>query len=113
MRNVNVRSSSWAARPVWPCAERHSDRREFLMRILMCPPDHYNVEYEINAWMRITHVPDQRLARKQWEALYTLLSVRIGLDVELIAAHAGLPDMVFTANAGVVDGKRFIPARFR
>src|SRR5580700_8168515 len=83
------------------------------MRILMCPPDHFNVEYEINAWMRITHVPDQRLARKQWEALYTLLSVRIGLDVELIAAHAGLPDMVFTANAGVVDGKRFIPSRFR
>lgn len=83
------------------------------MRILMCPPDHYNVEYEINAWMRITRVPDQKLARKQWEALYSLLSVRIGIDVELIAAHAGLPDMVFTANAGVVDGRRFIPSRFR
>jgi N-dimethylarginine dimethylaminohydrolase len=79
----------------------------------MCPPDHYNVEYEINAWMRVTRVPDGVLARKQWEALYSLLSVRIGVDVELIAAHAGVPDMVFTANAGLVDGNRFIPARFR
>jgi len=83
------------------------------MRILMCPPDHYNVEYEINAWMRITRTPDQNLAKKQWDALYTLLSVRLGVDVELISGHAGLPDMVFTANAGIVDGGRFIPSRFR
>ena len=26
---------------------------------------------------------------------------------------AGLPDLVFTANAGVVDGDAFVPSRFR
>lgn len=79
----------------------------------MCPPNHFNVEYEINPWMKIARAPDRALARRQWEDLYTLLNVRIGADVELIAAHAGLPDMVFTANAGIVDGCRYLPSRFR
>ncbi|MGO8673844.1 MAG: dimethylarginine dimethylaminohydrolase family protein [Capsulimonadaceae bacterium] len=69
--------------------------------------------YEINPWMHVSSAPDSRLARKQWEDLYTLLSIRMDVDVELIAPHAGLPDMVFTANAGVVDSGRFVPGRLR
>jgi N-dimethylarginine dimethylaminohydrolase len=83
------------------------------MRVLMCPPDHYDVAYEINPWMHVAQSPNRGLAKRQWEALYTLLGVRVALDVELIAPHAGLPDMVFTANAGLADGKRYLPSRFR
>jgi N-dimethylarginine dimethylaminohydrolase len=79
----------------------------------MCPPDHYDVAYEINPWMQVVVAPSRDLAKRQWEALYTLLSVRVALDVELIGAHAGLPDMVFTANAGLVEGNRYLPSRFR
>ncbi|MEA2195398.1 MAG: ornithine--oxo-acid transaminase, partial [Solirubrobacteraceae bacterium] len=36
-----------------------------------------------------------------------------GAGVELIDALPGLPDLVFTANLGLVDGETFIPARMR
>jgi N-dimethylarginine dimethylaminohydrolase len=34
-------------------------------------------------------------------------------EVELLAPQRGLPDLVFTANAGLVYGDRFVPSRFR
>jgi len=34
-------------------------------------------------------------------------------EVELLAPQRGLPDLVFTANAGLVYGNRFVPSRFR
>ena len=30
-----------------------------------------------------------------------------------LAPHPGVPDMVFTANAGLVNGTQFVPSRFR
>jgi len=67
----------------------------------MCPPHHYGVEYVINPWMEgnIGKV-DRTLATKQWEDLYNAVSEHA--TVELIEPHRSMPDMVFTANAGVV-----------
>jgi N-dimethylarginine dimethylaminohydrolase len=39
------------------------------MRLLMCPPDFFDVTYEINAWMRIVNKPSPEAARVQWQAL--------------------------------------------
>jgi len=36
-----------------------------------------------------------------------------GASVELLEPHRGVPDMVFTANAGLVNGAQFVPSRFR
>ncbi|HRJ12629.1 MAG TPA: arginine deiminase-related protein, partial [Alphaproteobacteria bacterium] len=36
-----------------------------------------------------------------------------GAEISLIEPKPGLPDFVFTANAGIVRNRRFIPARFR
>jgi N-dimethylarginine dimethylaminohydrolase len=83
------------------------------MRLLMCAPDHFDVVYEINAWMRVTRAPDQALAREQWRALHRILTEDVGADVSLIPQVASLPDMVFTANAGIVQGQDFVPARLR
>ena len=47
------------------------------------------------------------------EALYTILREEIGADVSLVAPQPGLPDMVFTANAGLTHGEWFVPSRFR
>jgi N-dimethylarginine dimethylaminohydrolase len=81
-------------------------------RYLMCPPDAFGVVYEINPWMR-TDVPvDQDLAHRQWQALVETLR-RAGAEVATLSPVQGLPDMVFTANAGLVDGQRFVPSRFR
>jgi N-dimethylarginine dimethylaminohydrolase len=79
----------------------------------MCPPDYYGIEYEINPWMDIRHQADSRLAKEQWGKLYNLLRNKLSVKVELIKPVQGLPDMVFTANAGLIYGKEFILASFR
>ena len=67
----------------------------------MCPPTHYSVSYSINPWMDLTNDVDWRLARQQWQDLHHLI-IRLGGYVELIDPQPGLPDMVFTANAGFI-----------
>lgn len=69
--------------------------------ILMCPPDFYGIEYEINPWMSRAVPSDRVLAESQWRGLRELL-VSLGADVRLMGAVRGLPDLVFTANAGLV-----------
>ncbi len=81
-------------------------------RYLMCPPDNFGVVYEINPWMHTEVGPDPDLARAQFDNLVATLTAS-GAEVEMLPSETGLPDMVFTANAGVVSGGAFVPARFR
>ncbi len=81
-------------------------------RLLMCPPDHYGIEYEINPWMNRAIGSDPADSRRQWQALSDTL-VGLGVVVERMEPVAGLPDLVFTANAGLVFGDRFLSSRFR
>src|SRR5260370_24221369 len=83
-----------------------------MQKLLLCPPEHYGIEYEINPWMDRAHNALPTLARSQWAALqHTLQS--LGCEVELISPREKLPDMVFTANAGLVVGRKFIRSNFR
>ncbi|MBI2846718.1 MAG: amidinotransferase, partial [Chloroflexi bacterium] len=79
----------------------------------MCPPDYFGVEYEINPWMDRRRQVDKDKASRQWDALYKVLSQDIGAGVELATPNLGLPDLVFTANAGLVVGQTAIASRFR
>jgi N-dimethylarginine dimethylaminohydrolase len=81
-------------------------------RYLMCRPDFYDVVYEINPWMHRTVTADSERAASQWEDLANTLRAA-GAEIELQSPVDGLPDLVFTANAGVVNGRQFVPARFR
>ena len=81
-------------------------------RYLMCPPEFFEVAYEINPWMSTTVRADPERACAQWESLLATLR-SAGASIELQPPVAGLPDLVFTANAGVVSGTHFVPARFR
>src|SRR5947209_5817548 len=83
-----------------------------MRKLLLCPPDFYGIEYEINPWMDRTHNALPELARTQWSRLRDTLQA-LGCEIELIAPQPKLPDMVFTANAGLVAGKRFIRSNFR
>ncbi|MCW3059770.1 MAG: N-Dimethylarginine dimethylaminohydrolase [Capsulimonas sp.] len=83
------------------------------MHLLMCPPAYFDVAYEINPWMHLDNVPNVDKAKRQWDALYAIITDRIGARVSLIDPQPGLPDMVFTANAGLVEGCVYIPSRFR
>jgi len=80
--------------------------------LLLCPPDYYGIEYEINPWMDRTRNADTELARAQWRGLLEKLQ-SLGCEVELVAPRKKLPDMVFTANAGLLVGKKFIRSNFR
>lgn len=81
-------------------------------KLLLCPPDHYGIEYEINPWMDRSRKTDPPLAQAQWRGLRDQLRA-LGCQLELIPAQPGLPDMVFTANAGLVIGRKFISSNFR
>jgi N-dimethylarginine dimethylaminohydrolase len=78
----------------------------------MCAPTYFSIEYEINPWMSRMRGADPKLAEAQWTHLCDVLG-RCGAEVELLEPRAGLPDLVFTANAGLVAGGRVILSRFR
>lgn len=79
--------------------------------VLMCRPDHFGIEYEINPWMHVAVEVDHALAESQWEALHRTY-VDLGVAIELAAPVDGLPDMVFTANAAVLWGDRAVLSNF-
>jgi N-dimethylarginine dimethylaminohydrolase len=80
-------------------------------RFLLCRPVHFTVAYEINPYMHVQVHPDPEAAGAQHDNLVASLTAA-GAEVELLEPVAGLPDLVFTANAGVVDGDVFVPSRF-
>ena len=84
-----------------------------MSRLLVCPPDYFGIEYEINPWMRRGNGVDHRQAITQWHRLMEVLEGTIGVVLERLAPAPGLPDLVFTANAGVVVGRRAVVSRFR
>ncbi|MDJ1182879.1 TIGR00300 family protein [Roseofilum casamattae] len=81
------------------------------IRFLMCAPDHYDVDYVINPWMEGNiHKSSRSLAVEQWENLYKI--IKDNAIVDLVKPEPGWPDMVFTANAGLVLGKNVVLSRF-
>jgi lysine-ketoglutarate reductase/saccharopine dehydrogenase-like protein (TIGR00300 family) len=79
--------------------------------ILMCSPDHYDVDYVINPWMEgNVHRSSRDRAAAQWEGLYHILKDLAVID--LVKPEKGWPDMVFTANAGLVLGDKVVLSRF-
>ena len=81
-------------------------------QILMCPPDFYGIEYEINPWMDRRRPCDRPAAVKQWNDLRLLLE-QAGAKIWQMPAVVGLPDLVFTANAAMIYGGAAILSRFR
>ncbi len=79
---------------------------------LMCPPDHFAVQYMINPWMTSGDPVDTGLARQQWQILRDTYR-SLGHSVQIIDPEPGLPDMVFAANGGTVIGGTVLGARFR
>lgn len=81
-------------------------------RILMCPPEYYGIEYEINPWMDRTRAAVHDLAVEQWTRLRNLLS-SLGAEIRLMPPVEGLPDLVFTANAALICNGTAWLSRFR
>lgn len=84
--------------------------------LMMSAPDHFEVSYRINPWMDPSqwNVSAERLAgdaRQGWAALKRTYE-QLGARVHVQPAQKNLPDMVFTANAGLVLDRKVVLARF-
>jgi len=79
----------------------------------MCRPTYYRIAYEINPWMSLKRPARRRRAAAQWHRLHQLLTQDLGARVRLLAPRASVPDLVFTANAGLVAGRTLIRSNFR
>lgn len=82
------------------------------MKILMCPPQFFDVNYKINPWMNRMRPVNKVLANTQWKNLVKTIQ-SIGAEVVVIQPHNELPDMVFTANAGLLKDNEVILAQFK
>jgi ornithine--oxo-acid transaminase len=82
-----------------------------LPTFLMCSPELYDVHYVINPWMAGNAGRTSRQqAVAQWEQLHQVLSQ--AARVMLVEPQPGWPDMVFTANAGLVRKGKVAISRF-
>ncbi|MBS1691273.1 MAG: N-dimethylarginine dimethylaminohydrolase [Actinobacteria bacterium] len=88
-----------------------STRRARTRHYAMTPPTFFAVEYAINPWMDTSATVDAHVAMNQWETLRQTYK-ELGHTVELVEPLAGLPDMVYAANGGLVVNGRAIIARF-
>jgi len=87
--------------------------RFLVAEFLMCAPDYYNVTYNINPWMEDSiGKTNQSTAQTQWLGLVEVLQ-KHGATIRTIDPVDGLPDMVFTANGGVVRGSKVVVGTFR
>lgn len=83
-----------------------------LKTYLMCPPTYFEIDYEINQWMKLSDQVDPDRAQEQWQTIKTTYE-HLGHQIKLIDPIKGLPDMLFTANAGqVIDGRALV-AKFK
>ena len=89
------------------CKQRIPSRRHYVMT----PPTFFAVEYAINPWMDTSTSVDTHVAMNQWESLRQTYK-ELGHTVELVEPVAGLPDMVYAANGGLLVNGKAVVARF-
>jgi N-dimethylarginine dimethylaminohydrolase len=85
--------------------------------LLLTDPAHFEVSYTINPWMRPyawaeNPVGHLAAARRSFQSLAATLTAA-GARLEIMPGVAGLPDMVFPANAAVVLDRLALLSRFR
>lgn len=92
-----------------PASTGRPDRRR---TYLMCPPTYFDVTYRINPWMEPSGPrPDRARALAQWQGIVDAYRAE-GHTVEITEPVPDLPDLVFTANAGLVIDGRVLVSRF-
>ena len=80
-------------------------------RVLLCRPEHFNVDYIINPHMS-PHSVDTGKAMEQWKGLVAALRA-LGIKVEVIDQQPDVPDMVFATDQGIVRDGAVLLANFR
>jgi len=84
-------------------------------KVLVCPPDYFDVVDQKNPYMSKESIVDRAKARTQWENFCSVLQQN-GCEIHTIDPVVGLEDMVFAANQVFVGekpgyGKFVVPSR--
>ncbi|MEM7570011.1 MAG: arginine deiminase-related protein [Pseudomonadota bacterium] len=113
-----LRNSQVAQRPIDHAADTVDvSLEQDTATLLLCPPDHFDVTYQINPWMDLDGWHARRddwraKAMEEWQTLKAFYE-SLGHRVMTIEPAHGQPDMVFMANcAAVLDGTA-VMAHFR
>lgn len=80
--------------------------------VVLCPPDYFGIEYEINPWMHLGTQVDKEELKSSYQKL-KLTYESLGCTVWEISPIESLPDMVYSANFGFPIGKSFILSNFK
>ncbi len=92
-------------------ADTAPERASRIRHYAMTAPTFFAVEYAINPWMDTSTAVDTHVAMNQWETLRQTYK-ELGHTVELVEPVAGLPDMVYAANGGLLVNGKAVVARF-
>ena len=80
--------------------------------VLMSSPEYFKVEYAINPWMVPGTKVDLELAKDQWNGLKRTIE-EAGAEVKVVPPNENHPDLVFTANSGIIKGNDVLIANFK
>ncbi len=97
--------------------EATPERRALGLTLMMSPPDFFDVSYAINPWMDPAQWSASaellsKHARDGWKALRACYE-GLGAEVLVLPPVSGLPDLVFTANCGLVLDRTVFLASYR
>ena len=81
--------------------------------ILMCPPDFFGIEYEINVWMHEDQQVNRKVAQDQWRQLHDIYTKQLGWKVDLIKPVEHLPDLVFSTDCCLIRDNKILLSSFR
>jgi N-dimethylarginine dimethylaminohydrolase len=88
------------------------ERTARVRHYVMTAPRFFAVNYAINPWMDTSAPVDPAVATAQWENLRDTYQ-QLGHVVDLVDPVAGLPDMVYAANGGLILNGTAVVARFK
>lgn len=81
------------------------------MKIIMCQPTNFNINYQINPWMKLNSI-NLKKAKKQWQDLVNIYK-KLKLEVSTIPQEILFPDMVFTADSFISYNGKALISNFR
>jgi N-dimethylarginine dimethylaminohydrolase len=88
------------------------ERTARVRHYVMTAPRFFAVDYAINPWMDTSVPVNPAVAAAQWENLRDTYQ-QLGHVVDLVDPVAGLPDMVYAANGGLMLNGTAVVARFK
>ena len=85
-----------------------------MSKYLTCSPDYFGIQYEINPWMDKNNESNHQKSQTQWDTLQQAIVDAGGKTIN-IDPQPDLPDLVFTANAGLIlkDLEKVILSSFK